>query len=62
MTTDTIRWTEALAEGIDPDTLSRLLAYGRHYHDVAGEVYWLHDDLAELLALIEAEGRPQDDA
>jgi hypothetical protein len=62
MTNDTIRWSEAIAEGIDEDTLRLALDYEWHHHDDHNEVYWLRNELAKLLVLIEAEGRPHDDA
>jgi hypothetical protein len=51
----TIRFSEALAEGIDESTLNYALEFGRHY-DERGEVFLLASDLDEVLALFALEG------
>jgi hypothetical protein len=61
--TDSITWAQAARE-LDPDhpdqaanVLARALTYRRHYRSGRDEIWWFRRDLAEILLLLDMEGR-----
>jgi hypothetical protein len=55
MSSATIRWSEALEDGMAESTLQSALEFHRHYKDDQGEVYWRLDDLIGVLDLLVLE-------